>query len=321
MFRHYSSVDDQKHADAMALANPIYSWHASYFTVHRHRMLGFVNDTSGVFVVVPYVTTKDYSHLYELFAKHLISLFHEFGLSTVLAKQYLRQAGDWQINHTINRSLVGNLTLKLTDAKAIMNVSPAGSITSLSRGLSYPDASGESFKELPDWVKPTAKAKSSKPSIDTLRLQNDVQQLRYIEAHRDQLAVSPKFDQQVDKIQHLNNDLIDAFVEDNKSQLGAKTLRRHRQRLTDFLNEDISFHLSTIFGDEVLDLEEPLYHGWSFNEMRQTRTALKKFYQFLLDQELISMEEWQQVKTTLNEQLQYGDPSMRWGMDDFDGFF
>ena len=46
--------------------------------------------------------------------------------------------------------------------------------------------------------------------------------------------------------------------------------------------------LETIFGDEVVDLELALDAGFSVEELRQTKTALNKFYKFLHSKKLIT---------------------------------
>ncbi|WP_311403613.1 hypothetical protein [Limosilactobacillus vaginalis] len=46
--------------------------------------------------------------------------------------------------------------------------------------------------------------------------------------------------------------------------------------------------METIFGDEVVDLELALDAGFSVEELRQTKTALNKFYKFLHSKKLIT---------------------------------
>ena len=85
----------------------------------------------------------------------------------------------------------------------------------------------------------------------------------------------------------------------------------------------MAYQLSTIYGPLVTDLEEPLAHGATINEMRQVRTALKKFFQYLNEQGVLSDDDLQKDKEELRYQLV--DQSMEehniWDNLDFASFF
>lgn len=75
--------------------------------------------------------------------------------------------------------------------------------------------------------------------------------------------------------------------------------------------------MATVFDDEACHVEELLYHDVIFNQAKQTRTALKKLYQYLLDQSQMSRAEWQECKATLNQQCKDVDFSMIADPDDY----
>lgn len=310
MFRDYPAVANPDQAKMDAQANPLYSWHASYFTVNHRRILGFINDASGLFFVISDVTAGKYSQLDKLFREQLTKIFRKMGMNHQQITTYFRQGGQWQINKTIDRSIVGKLTENMKNAKAMVG----GSLPQMVRALlNAPDFDHlkESFAKPP--ARQKAKSTAMQETMPKLKLQNAIQQLRYISDHREKLLASRQVDDWIDKVQQQNSILITAFIDANRDELSNKTLRRHQNRLNFFLNSYLGKNLATIFSVEALDLEEPQYRGCSFNEMSQTKTALKKFYRFLADQQLISMDEWSGIRTNLNEQLQDGDPTIDMG--------
>ena len=138
-----------------------------------------------------------------------------------------------------------------------------------------------------------------------LTLQNTINQIKYIQDRQDALfELDPdQYDRQVAKLSILNQKLIDAFIMTITDKYTEKTVKKHQRNLTFFLNEYLACHLETIFGEEILDLEYPITKGFTTTEMRETKKALKKFYRFLLAQQLITTEMANQVVDTLNSQL------------------
>ena len=98
VFRNYPPVKDPAAAKAAALANPLYSWHVTYFSVQHHRQVAFINDAADLLVVLPNVYAHDYPRLQELFEEQLSNQLHRLGLTNQQIRQYLRQAGPWEIN-------------------------------------------------------------------------------------------------------------------------------------------------------------------------------------------------------------------------------
>lgn len=311
IFRKYPTVKDQDKAKKEALANPIYSWHASYFTTQRHKMLCFMNDASHFCIMLPNITAADYGHLQEKFDHQLSLLLRRSGVDQKQIDHYLKEAGAWEINKTVNRQLLGRLTQTIREAKYMMGGSSRQTLANLANLLKRADksanyfASPELFEKANEWKQPEADKKMSKKAH--LHLQNSIQQLRYITSHSDQILDDKKFDAELEHLQKLNEQLINDFINDKQNEVSKKTLNRYRDRLLFFLNEFLAPRMVTIFDEAACDLEEPLYHGFSLNEMKQTRASLKKLYQFLLDQHQISKEEFSQFKKILNQQFKNSD--------------
>lgn len=314
MFRNYPRVEKAEGAKAQALANPLYSWHVSYFTERRRRMLYFLNDASELFLIIPNVMAADYSKIQQLFERQLTRQLKEMSISQQQIDRYLKQAGPWQINRTVDRHKVGILTRNINDINGINSgLSQQMAVSLIRQFASFdPEKIVSHFEKLPAWQKP--QQPKQRTAFDRLRLRNTLQQIQYIAAHRDEIADGPSdnIDRQIQKLQGLNNVVIGDFIAANRDRLGAKTLKRHQQRLTFYFNEFLAYRLLTLLHDAALDLEEPLYHGFSMNEMRQTRTAMKKLYQFLYEQDLIEKKDWLNTKEFLNSQLQGGNPNLDW---------
>lgn len=306
IFQKYPAVKDADKAKQQALANPIYSWHCSYFTSQRHRMLCFINDATNFFVMLPNITVKDYGQLEKQFNQHLLHQLHQAGLTRQQINQYLDQAGPWEINHSVNRQALGHLIEEMKNNEYFVGGNAhetlAGLVSQLKRvnRLANSLATPELFAKAGDWVQPTEEKPGKK---EHLRLQNTVQQLRYFSKHRVEYLDEDQYDDHVRQLQQLNQQLIDDFINAEQGKLSKKTLNRHRLRLTNYLNDYLSAQMATVFDDEACHVEELLYHDVSFNQAKQTRTALKKLYQYLLDQDQLSKAEWQECKSTLNQQF------------------
>ncbi|MFC2684648.1 MAG: DUF6933 domain-containing protein [Limosilactobacillus oris] len=326
VFRFYPQVADPEAAKAQALANPLYSWHATYFSVQHHRQVAFINDAADLLVILPNVYSHDYRRLQKLFEDQLSDQLHRLGLTSRQIHQYLKQAGPWQINRTINRQIVGNLTQAIRDNKPLIGGQGRETLAGLAQQIRQAVKADNSlvetviFSDLPAWQKGTAKGQQA--AGGNRRLQNVANQLRYLEDHRSKIK-EEDYDKTVARISELNQVLIKAFVAANPAELSAKTLHRHQSRLEFFLNSVVAYQLGTIYGPLVTDLEEPLAHGATINEMRQVRTALKKFFQYLNEQGVLSNDDLQKDKEELRYQLV--DQSMEehniWDNLDFASFF
>lgn len=326
IFRFYPQVADPEAAKEQALANPLYSWHATYFSVQHHRQVAFINDAANLLVILPNVYSHDYRRLQKMFEDQLSDQLHHLGLSSRQIHQYLKQAGPWQINRTINRQAVGSLTQAIRDNKPLLGGRDRETLASLAQQIKQAVKADNSlvqtviFSDLPAWRKGTAKKEQA--AGEDRRLQNVTNQLRYLEDHRSKIK-EEDYEKTVARISELNQLLIKAFIAANPDDLSAKTLRRHQNRLEFFLNSIVAYQLGTIYGPLATDLEEPLAHGASVSEMRQVRTALKKFLQYLNKQGVLSDDELRKDKEELRYQLM--DRSMEehsiWDNLDFASFF
>lgn len=138
-----------------------------------------------------------------------------------------------------------------------------------------------------------------------LSLQNTINQIKYIQNHQEDFyeLEDAQYERQLTKLMALNDRLIKAFVADIADQYTEKTVNKHLQSLESFLNDYLADDLETIFGEGVLDLQSPLDSGFTVVDMRRIKTALKKFYKYLVDQRLITGEMYDRVIRILKPQL------------------
>ena len=157
IFRFYPQVADPEAAKAQALANPLYSWHATYFSVQHHRQVAFINDAANLLVILPNVYSHDYRRLQKMFEDQLSDQLHHLGLSSRQIHQYLKQAGPWQINRTINRQAVGSLTQAIRDNKPLIGGQGRETLASLAQQIKQAVKADNSlvetviFGDLPAW--------------------------------------------------------------------------------------------------------------------------------------------------------------------------
>uniref|UniRef100_UPI00396A880E DUF6933 domain-containing protein n=1 Tax=Limosilactobacillus reuteri TaxID=1598 RepID=UPI00396A880E len=95
---------------AGALANPLFSWHATYYTAKRKKNMIFLNDATTMAIVLFDVNAKNKQTIKERFEKQLAIIWQELGLSAESLTDYLATGGDWQINKTIHPLQVKTIT-------------------------------------------------------------------------------------------------------------------------------------------------------------------------------------------------------------------
>lgn len=304
MFRSYPGVKSPSEGQAMAQANPIFSWHANYFTDGYRRNLILINDATLLTVVLANVKSNKGSKIQGLFNRALTKRLRKEGLSSTDIMLYLEQSGDWQVNKIINKSVLGYLNRMINKVEwalkgVIDNQQAARVMYKVSQSDNFTKEDLALFRHL-DWQKPEKEPVSNQ---EKLSLKKVVDQLRAIDEHYDQTLDQgdEKIErQQAEQIVNLNNHLIDAFIDSVRGHYAQATVHRYQSQLDDYLNGYCAWDLITIFNPEVFQLNEPVIKGEAVSKMKGTRTALKKLYDFLSDQGAISRIEANSSKQELN---------------------
>lgn len=141
-------------------------------------------------------------------------------------------------------------------------------------------------------------------------LVNTVNQIIYIDHHREQLIRSGQRDRQFRKLSRLNKLLIDELIDSLSGKYASKTIKRHQLRLDSYLNEYLAPQLLTVFDDHALKIERVLFGGFTYYEVKGIKAALKKLYQFLFTAGLIDKRVAGKCKKELNQQLKNCNESL-----------
>lgn len=96
LFRDYPNVREPAQAKQAALANPIFSWHATASQVQRQRFVLLNHDASALCVVLN-ATATDQPRLADQFWDQLAQQWPQYGLPAADLVTYRQAAGAWQI--------------------------------------------------------------------------------------------------------------------------------------------------------------------------------------------------------------------------------
>lgn len=139
------------------------------------------------------------------------------------------------------------------------------------------------------------------------QLQKIYQEFQDIINKRDHLSQSQE-EATVEHLKYLNTLLISLFLDRFRNQFSQATLKTYLNSLLSYLNIYLAPVLQTIADKESLQLDIVLYEGFSLNEVKGIRRSLKKLFQFLYEQQVITSQEFDLDKKILNQQAKF-DPA------------
>jgi len=88
---------------------PIFSWHAKFFTMNRKKAAIFKNDATGYVILLHGLKKSDLSKLPELFLYALRESLHQIDITGDVIDEYIEKAGAVAYGKTSSRSLVSKL--------------------------------------------------------------------------------------------------------------------------------------------------------------------------------------------------------------------
>jgi len=311
LFRDYAPVGNAATAKQLALTNPLFSWHATYATVSRKKIVLFTHDASTLVVALD-VNAKNRSRMQERFWEALNVVWQANGLSATSLAQYRRAAGEWQINRTVSRSQIARLndiTVSLPAysewGRDLADLSPAFS----QRMRQLPNG-GEFIteKDLPKIMAPKnyqwRAVHQAVDPVDWQKVTAVVTELKALQAQHSDFernVTSLEIDQAVQKITELNMDLIKAFLLSVMREYSETTLKTYAKELNFYLNSYLANRLETIFGDEAGVIGALLERGISEAEGKRIRTALRRLYHFLASKDLVDADFLQETKMIMRD--------------------
>lgn len=307
LFNNYHQSNDEATKSA-ALANPLFSWHVTYFTTNHKKNLVFLNDATTLAVILYNVNAKNKQDIKERFETQLKTVWLSLGLSAKSYAEYLATSKEWQINKTINRSSMGSLTLLCREvAEPLANTRTEGDLSK--RLTNYLKRQGKNYINASDTVaiikasqpfniKQGAKKASHDNKGALKEIFNKLQQMSQLSF--DTLSLE-QTDQAIQKIQDQNNQLLDLFISDIQQDYSDKTIRRYKNNLQFYLNEWAAYRLSTIANLENASINELLYHGSSETEVRNIKAALKQLLRYLKRNGIINNDQYEDYLVFMEE--------------------
>lgn len=298
LFNTYQQATSEKNM-AMVLANPLFSWHATYYTAKRKKNIIFLNDATTMAIVLFDVNAKNKQTIKERFEKQLAIIWQELGLSAESLTDYLATGGDWQIGKTVHPLQIKTITNFYQDvikpqAKTVVNeVDLAQSLVKKvqQKGRIYV-GEGETVKII-EMAQPF---NIKHVNLEELYLKEITNKLRRLSQLDGEKLTADGVDNAIQQIQDANNQLLDLFLADAKRNSSTRTIRRYRDNLQFYLNEWVAYRLSTLFNLDVrTSIDELEFHGVGKTERTNIKASLQKLAKYLKNQDILSDNEYDDI--------------------------
>lgn len=298
LFNTYQQATSEENM-AMVLANPLFSWHATYYTAKRKKNIIFLNDATTMAIVLFDVNAKNKQTIKERFEKQLAIIWQELGLSAESLTDYLATGGDWQIGKTVHPLQIKTITNFYQDvikpqAKTVVNeVDLAQSLVKKvqQKGRIYV-GEGETVKII-EMAQPF---NIKHVNLEELYLKEITNKLRRLSQLDGEKLTANGVDNAIQQIQDANNQLLDLFLADAKRNSSTRTIRRYRDNLQFYLNEWVAYRLSTLFNLDVrTSIDELEFHGVGKTERTNIKASLQKLAKYLKNQDILSDNEYDDI--------------------------
>ncbi|MDK8117509.1 hypothetical protein QP705_09935 [Limosilactobacillus reuteri] len=297
LFNTYQQAMSEE-AVAGALANPLFSWHATYYTAKRKKNMIFLNDATTMAIVLFDVNAKNKQTIKERFEKQLAIIWQELGLSAESLADYLATGGDWQISKTIHPLQVKTITNFYQDVINPQKTS-ANEIDLAKALVKKVQQKGRIYVGEDETVKVIEMAQPfsiKHVNLEKLYLKEITNKLRKLSQVDGEKLTADGVDNAIQQIQDANNQLLDLFLADAKHNYSTKTIRRYRDNLQFYLNEWVAYRLSTIFNLDIqTSVDELEFHGVGKTERTNIKASLKKLAKYLKDKDIISDNEYDDI--------------------------
>lgn len=298
LFNTYQQAMSEE-AVAGALANPLFSWHATYYTAKRKKNMIFLNDATTMAIVLFDVNAKNKQTIKERFEKQLAIIWQELGLSAESLADYLAIGGDWQISKMIHPLQIKTITKFYKNVIKPQAKTIVSEIDLAKALVKKVQQKGRIYVGKDETVKIIEMAQPfniKHVNFEELYLKEITNKLRRLSQLDGEDLTADEVDNVIQQIQDENNQLLDLFLVDAKSNYSAKTVRRYRDNLRFYLNEWAAYRLSTIFNIYVhSSVDELEFHGVDKTERTNIKASLKKLAKYLKDKNIISDNEYDDI--------------------------
>ncbi|WP_368251712.1 hypothetical protein [Enterococcus sp. 2201sp1_2201st1_B8_2201SCRN_220225] len=111
LFSEINKVADKEAAKAFSLANPLFSWHGTYFNINRKKILLLMNDATYLTVVISDVNAKNKEQLAEEILKGIRKVLKAIKIPKAKIETYFELAKDLEVSAGFQRSVLGYLSV------------------------------------------------------------------------------------------------------------------------------------------------------------------------------------------------------------------
>lgn len=307
LFNHLHEVADKKMARSFSDKNPLFSWHANYFSVKRKKVLLLVNDLTYFPIVLIGIDAQTKKQLGKIIPAAIEEVFEAAGISQAKIAEYFDLAGDVEVSAGYNRVITGIINNMITSMEyhGTFNLNM---LVDVKLSLYLADSFYKSERPL-DKLREIFE----KPFVLRDVSQEDVEKKYVVEKNWKSLAdfkVVDFSDEEYDSALANNRLILTAFQQylEQHEKLTKKTVNKHLANIEDYLSGYLIFYgydlaVSTfqVIGD---------FFSWgarknvwiSESAVKKAGSSMKKFYQFLI----AAGEVNESAMSEIREQLELG---------------
>ncbi len=117
LFSTIPKVKDIEAAKEYCSENPIYSWHANYYTVNRKKILILVNDLTLLTIVIQDVNAESKKYLDHLIRDSIFKLLMSCGIAPDKIERYMDNANEILIGKGHKRNITSIVTQNIMMAE------------------------------------------------------------------------------------------------------------------------------------------------------------------------------------------------------------
>ncbi|MBP1044303.1 hypothetical protein I6N95_25165 [Vagococcus sp. BWB3-3] len=324
LFNKLVKVKDANVAKAFAPKNPLFSWHANYYTINHKKIIILVNDLTYSPVILANINAANKQNLGKYIEKGIRQVFKFSGISEDQLDRYFELAGEIEVNAGHNRRVTG-ITNEYIHYAAHLDIN------------------------LDSLLQPRANAELANVLFVSLKEGNSIKELASVfeqsleinQVLPEDLVIPDKTEYQVNKLwqdfsiwrQHANKGWFDDYeavsddvIDNNRlvlesfedylkngEGLSAKVCQTHLENVSLFLNDYLLYyniHTPVTNLIDVMDFISDWFVRkamWSSqSSVKKLGASLKKFYTFLAIAGEINQEQLKEVKMYISEGVDFG---------------
>ncbi|WP_412989358.1 DUF6933 domain-containing protein [Pediococcus siamensis] len=339
IFNKLVKVENAETAKQFAKANPLFSWHANYFTRNRKKVLLLINDLTYAIVVLYDINAKNKMNLDKYIFEGIHEAFKICGISEDQIASYFKLAEKIQVGAGFNRQATGALTNLIMIFEDNVPLFPDELIQEalMSHMMKVPfqhkkyvfanEAVQAAFKEKLKIIQP-GDSNFNANSYHFEKTWKNYHQWDKYEADQSLFDDSSKYDQFIKEVQTNNKLLLESFRKylTESEGLSKKVVNRHVNQATIFINEFLLYHaMKTPLGfydevDDYLGYWFPEKVAYTIADIKSSATSIKKLLKFMVMAGEIEQSDAVEIKMLISDGVEIGSDFLQSSHDFYDGW-